>query len=73
MSEPTYNDVAQWLPTDVREHIETTTPCPVYGKHYWQHSRDEVYVAERREPVRVIEQWYCPCGLVHTTDPEKRR
>jgi hypothetical protein len=73
MNEPTYRDVAEWLPTDIREHIEATTPCPVYGEHYWQHWHAEIRTAELREPVRTIDQWECPCGLLHTTDPEKRR
>ncbi|MCW2902287.1 MAG: hypothetical protein JWO67_4552 [Streptosporangiaceae bacterium] len=73
MTDPTYAQVAEWLPTDVREHIEATMPCRVYGEHYWQHTVAEVRQFGIPEPIRIIEHWECPCGLVHTTDPEKRQ
>jgi hypothetical protein len=68
-SDPTYADVAEWLTTDVREAIERGTPCRIFGDHFWQHSRAEIHEFGQIAPVRIVEQWFCQCGLVHTTDP----
>jgi hypothetical protein len=71
--DPTYADVAKWIPTDVREAIEAATPCPVSGAHDWRHHCTELHTFGLLEPVAVIEHWTCPCGLAHTTNPEERR
>ena len=69
MTEPTYAGVAQWLPTDVREAIENTLPCPAGGAHDWQHDRTEIRKFGELEPVLIYEHWLCRCGLIRSTDP----
>lgn len=69
VSEPSYADVAQWLPTDIREAIEASLPCPVSGDHWWSHQRVDLQKWGQLEPVAVIEHWRCQCGLVRTTKP----
>lgn len=75
MSEPTYADVAKWLPTDVREAIESALPCPVSGEaHRWVHDRTAFHQWGKPEPAAVVNRWRCRwCELVHTTDPEPVR
>jgi hypothetical protein len=70
VTDPTYHDVAQWLPTDVREAIEAGTPCPVNGAHVWWLDRTELHKWGQLEPAAVIEHWHCACGIARTTDPE---
>jgi hypothetical protein len=73
VTEPTYADVAKWLPTDIREAIEAALPCPVGDKHRWRHDRTEIRQWESDGPVAVRESWNCRwCGLVHTTNPDAR-
>lgn len=65
-----YEAVAAWLPDDVRETIEATTPCPVTGGgHTWKHARVNLFVDLLVAPVDVREHWACGCGVVVGTDP----
>jgi hypothetical protein len=69
----TYDEAARWLPTDVREHIETTAPCIGGGEHNWRHSSVDIQVAERLSPVRTIESWSCArpgCNLTVNVEPK---
>lgn len=70
MTDPSYADVAQWLPTDIREAIEVTMPCPRGDRHVWHHERTELHAMDRLEPVLVYEFWICTdCGVSTRTDP----
>ncbi len=66
----TYDDVARWLPTDVRERIECTRPCLSGGRHDWRH--EAISVTSMDSVVRrVYEWWQCDrCEVVVKTDPE---
>lgn len=69
----TYAEVAQWLPTDVREHIEATRPCEPAG-HDWEHTRTELHRWGQAAPVAVIEHWLCRnCAADVQTDPSVYR
>lgn len=67
----TYADVAQWLPTDVREAIEASVPCRDRDAHRWLHQEPAVlHVMGRLEPVARIEYWICAgCGIFRRTAP----
>jgi hypothetical protein len=65
----TYDEAAQWLPTDVREAIEDGMPCPRHSKrHSWRHESATLSIWGRGA-VRVIEHWQCDCGLIRATNP----
>lgn len=47
----TYQDIAQWLPSGIREDIEGSLPCPTGPEHNW------------RRHVEAVEQW--GVGVTH--------
>jgi hypothetical protein len=68
----THDEVARWLPTDVRERIEVTKPCVDGGEHDWRHDCVEIQ-SWGRGVVATIESWACQvpgCWVVARTEPE---
>ncbi len=66
----TYDAVARWLPTDVRERIECTRPCLGGIRHDWRHEAVEICTADT-VIARRYEWWQCDrCEVVVKADPE---
>lgn len=70
--DPSYANVAEWLPSHVRDAIAATMDCPGNDTHDWlHHLGHDFYVSGRLPPVTVGEHWLCRnCGVDVRTDPE---
>lgn len=67
-----YDDVAKWLPPDIRESIEVSLPCPesANGQHMWQEDRVEFDRFGAIVRVRVEPFWWCDyCKAGTSTRP----
>ena len=66
----TYAAAAQWLPLDVRETIEVTTPCwpALPGGHLW--IEEGVAIRNWLGGLRWDKWWECSaCGVTARRDP----
>lgn len=65
----TYDDVARWLPDDLRDRIAATAPCRDGGAHRWEHRAYKFSTIGRADPI-TQEWWQCDrCRTVIKTDP----
>lgn len=69
--DPTYEQVARWLPKDVREAIEATVPCIGGGEHDWQYR--SIDVSRMESAFTTTEEWWScrlpGCNRTVRTDP----
>ena len=69
--DPSYANVAEWLPRHITDAIAATMDCPGNDAHDWQHTRTDLHKWGQVAPVATIEHWLCRnCGVDVRTDPE---